>query len=390
MAISRRKFLKIAGVASAGIIAGAGITKLLLTHGEKPAAIPLLNAETTENKSALHEVMFYEKLADKKIKCTICPRYCVVAAGNRGYCRNKENQGGNYYTLVYGKTRGTPNIDPIEKKPLFHFLPKSRAFSFATAGCNFQCQNCQNWQISQSTPEEYPNEDWSPKRIVSYCSEKEIPVIAFTYSEPTVFYEYMYDTAKLARENKIAGVMISNGYINEKPLRQLCEQLSAVKIDLKSFSDDFYRKICGGQLQPVLNTLLTLKKIGIWFEIVVLVIPTLNDSDEELKKMCAWIKDNLGTDVPLHFSRFRKDYKLTDLPSTPVKTLEKAYSIAREAGLKFVYLGNISPHDSESTYCPNCKKVLIKRIGYETTVINLKKGKCASCQASIPGIWQAK
>jgi pyruvate formate lyase activating enzyme len=389
MVISRRKFLKTAGLASAGIIAGAGITKLLLTQNKPIKTSPIVNAALTDEKSGLHEVMFYEKLPDKKVKCTVCPRYCVVSPGNRGYCKNKENRDGNYYTLAYGKACSMA-VDPIEKKPLFHFLPSVQALSFAAAGCNFTCQNCQNWQISQSSPDELKNRDLSPETIIETCLEKQIPAIAFTYSEPTVFYEYMHDTAKLARERKIASVMISNGYINEKPLRQLCEQLSAVKIDLKSFSDAFYRKICGGQLRPVLDTLLTLQKTGIWLEIVVLLIPTLNDSEEELKKMCNWIKDNLGTEIPLHFSRFNPLYKLTNLPSTPAETMEKAHKIAREAGLKFVYLGNIAPHDAESTYCPNCKAVLIKRIGFNAAITNLKNGKCAACQATIPGVWAVK
>ncbi|MBI4834637.1 MAG: AmmeMemoRadiSam system radical SAM enzyme [Planctomycetes bacterium] len=349
----------------------------------------MINAESSDDKPGLHEAMFYEKLPDKKIKCTICPRYCVVSPGNRGYCRNKENREGIYYTLAHSKACSTA-IDPVEKKPLFHFLPGRRAFSLATAGCNFQCQNCQNWQISQSDPDKLKSQDLFPQTIVTICREKEIPVIAFTYSEPTVFYEYMHDTAKIARGNGIASVMISNGYINEKPLKRLCQELSAVKIDLKSFSDEFYRKICGGQLQPVLDTLLTLKKIGIWFEIVTLIIPSLNDSEGEIEKMCLWIKENLGTNIPLHFSRFTPTYKLTNLPQTPVSTLVKAYNIARTTGLNFVYLGNVSPHDYESTYCPNCKTTLIKRTAFDVKTISLKNGKCSSCQTSIPGVWQVK
>lgn len=387
MSISRRKFLQVTGMVGGGVLAGIGLTKLLSSNKTKQEPAPALTNKPVESKTGLREVMFYEKLSNNRIKCAVCPRFCIVSPGNRGYCKNKENQGGNYYALAYAQACSI-NRDPIEKKPFFHFLPGAQAYSLATVGCNFECLYCQNWQISQSTPEEIKNSYLPPQKIVDSCKEEKIPIIAFTYTEPTVFYEYMFDTAKLAKEKGIASVMVSNGYINESPLRQLCEQLSAVKIDLKSFSVDFYRKTCNGELQPVLDTLLTLKKLNIWFEIVVLVIPTLNDDIDEIKNMCKWIRDNLGTDVPLHFSRFSPMYKLNNLPPTPVSTLEKAYNIGQESGLKFVYLGNVTPHLAESTYCNNCKKILIKRTGYAINIDNLKDGKCTNCQTVIPGVWQ--
>jgi pyruvate formate lyase activating enzyme len=233
-------------------------------------------------------------------------------------------------------------------------------------------------------------EDLPPEKIVQICQKNNYPVIAFTYTEPVVFCEYVYETARLAKEKGIASVMVSNGFINEKPLLELCKQLTAVKIDLKGFSDDFYKKCCQGRLQPVLDTLLTLKKSNIWYEIVVLVVPTLNDAAEDLQKMCEWINKNLGDEVPVHFSRFTPLYKLTNLPPTPVKTLEAACQTARKAGLKFVYLGNATPHQWESTYCPKCEKVIIKRNGYVIEENNLKDGKCKYCQTTIPGYWTLK
>lgn len=369
---TRRELLK-AGVASAGLMALGGIS----------GGVVLGQSE----EASLKEVMFYEKQAGNKVKCLICPRACSsIPEGLRGYCGNKENQKGSFYNLAYAKVCSL-NIDPIEKKPLYHFLPGTGAFSLATAGCNFKCNYCQNWQISQATPEGIRYFYWPPEKVVKECQDKKVKTIAFTYSEPIVFYTYMYDTAQLAKAKGINSVMISNGSINEKPLRELCKQLTAVKIDLKGFREDFYRKICHGQLKPVLDTLLTLKDIGIWFEIVVLLIPTLNDSKQELTEMCKWINRNLGPDVPVHFSRFRPMYKLTNLPPTPVKTLEQAWQIALDCGIKFVYLGNVAGHPAESTICPSCKKTIIKRIGYKIQEGHIKSGKCGYCQAVIPGVW---
>ena len=237
------------------------------------------------------------------VKCRLCPHGCTVADGQRGICEVRENQGGKYKTLVYSRTVSM-NIDPIEKKPLFHFLPGTKAFSLATAGCNFDCKFCQNWQISQARPENLDSQYYPPDKIVEQAKQTECKTIAYTYSEPTIYYEYMYDVAKLGKEKGLRSVMISNGFMNEEPMRELCKQLSAVKIDLKAFTDKFYRETCSGDLKPVLHTLEVLKSLGIWYEIVVLIVPTLNDSEQENRDMCRWIVKTLGPDVPVHYSRF--------------------------------------------------------------------------------------
>ncbi|MBU0641480.1 MAG: AmmeMemoRadiSam system radical SAM enzyme, partial [Planctomycetes bacterium] len=299
---------------------------------------------------ARHAAQFWEHLPEKKVKCTLCPRECQVADVERGYCGVRENQGGAYQTLVYG-TLCSANIDPIEKKPLFHYLPGTLAFSIATAGCNIECKFCQNWQISQFRPEQVESTLTTPARLVSTCGAQRCLTIAYTYSEPVIFYEYMHDTAALARQQGIGSVMISNGYIQEKPLRQLCRHLTGVKIDFKAFTEEFYSEWCAGHLKPVLATLETLKEIGIWFELVILIIPTLNDSPDEIQQMSRWVVAYLGPNVPMHFTRFHPTYRVTNLPRTPVKTLERCREIALGAGVHYVYAGNVPMHPGENTYC---------------------------------------
>ena len=293
---------------------------------------------------------------------------------------------GAYYTLVHSRVCAL-NVDPIEKKPMFHFLPGTKAYSLATAGCNVECKFCQNWQISQYRPEQVESIKLTPEDVVKDAKTSGSKTIAYTYSEPVVFYEYMFDTARLGNDHGLKSVMISNGYIQEKPLMELCQYLSAVKIDLKSFTEKFYQETCTGELKPVLNTLTTLKKVGIWFEIVMLVIPTLNDSEKEFREMCAWIKENLGPDVPIHFTRFHPTYKIKNLPPTPVKTLEMARKVALDTGLHFPYVGNVPGHDGENTYCPHCKNIVIRRAGFSILENHLKGNKCKDCDQPIPGIW---
>ncbi|MCK4659325.1 MAG: AmmeMemoRadiSam system radical SAM enzyme [Phycisphaerae bacterium] len=336
-----------------------------------------------------HEARFWEKRDQKRVLCKLCPRECEVADVERGYCGVRENQGGSYQTLVYGALCSA-NVDPIEKKPLFHYLPGTTAFSIATAGCNIECKFCQNWQISQFRPEQVRSVEVPPKRLIAACRNRHSPTIAYTYSEPVIFYEYMYDTAALARTQGIGSVMISNGYIQEQPLRELCRHLTGVKIDFKAFSEKFYTDVCAGQLKPVLKTLETLKDIGIWFELVILVIPTLNDSPGEIKAMSEWVLKHLGPDVPMHFTRFHPTYRVTNLPRTPVSTLERCRKIALEAGVRYVYAGNVPMHPGGNTYCHNCQHELIKRVGFRVVSNNLRQGKCPKCDTAIPGVWSQK
>jgi len=337
--------------------------------------------------SPLKEALFYEKLKNNSVQCHICPRNCVIASKKRGFCGVRENQDGKLYALSYGKTVAV-HIDPIEKKPLFHFLPSTSAFSIATAGCNLKCKFCQNWSISQVKPEDIGYTYIEPADLIAQVVKSGAPSIAFTYTEPTIFYEYMLETAKLAKEKGIKNTMHSNGYINEEPLRQLCKYMDAANIDLKGFSEDYYSKVCEATLAPVLESLKILKEEGVHLEITNLVLPGYNDDLKTIKKMCVWIKENLGPETPLHFSRFYPMYKLLALIPTPVETLEKAKQIAMDVGLKYVYIGNVPGHPGENTYCPRCKKVVIERAGYMVSRIDLENGNCKFCGEKIEGIWK--
>jgi pyruvate formate lyase activating enzyme len=349
----------------------------------KPTALKA--AESGEFKP--HPARHWVKLPEERVKCTLCPKECQVADKERGYCGVRENIGGKYYTLVHSRLCSA-HTDPIEKKPLYHFLPGTTAFSIATAGCNMECKFCQNWEISQFRPEQINSHYINPVQVASIALREGARSIAYTYSEPVIFYEYMYDCAVEGNKRNIRSVMISNGYIQEKPMTELIDVLSGVKIDLKAFTEHFYKKYCDGELKPVLKTLELLKKKGIWFEIVVLIIPTLNDSLDENRRMAKWIKRNLGPDVPVHFSRFYPTYKIKNLPRTPVSMLEKIYSVAKEEGLNYVYVGNVPGHETGNTICPKCKKPVVKRWGYKIVEKNIDSaGRCKFCKTPIPGVW---
>ena len=378
--MDRRRFIK---CVSCGSIIAATQTKLV---PDLLGGLQNVCAFEYTNELASVEARHYTKLDEGGIECGICPRKCRITDLERGYCGTRENRSDKYYTLVYGKACAM-NIDPIEKKPLFHFYPGTDAFSLATAGCNVNCKCCQNWEISQQRPEQVQNIDLPPHEIVDICREQSIPNIAYTYSEPTIFYEYMYDTAELGQKHGIRSVMISGGYIESEPLKELLPHLDAIKVDLKAIRPEYYRDYVDGELQPVLNRLVQIKSAGKWLELVYLVLPTLNDSDAEFKELAQWIKTNLGADVPLHFSRFHPQYLLKHLPMTPTATLEKAVEISRAEGLQFVYLGNVPGHPAESTYCPACGKVVIERYGYQVNKQNLKGNACASCGHIIPGVF---
>lgn len=323
---------------------------------------------------------------DKIVYCELCPHGCILSPGDRGICRSKVNVYGKYYTVGYGNPC-TANIDPIEKKPLYHFMPNTRAYSIAVAGCTFRCLNCQNWTISQVQPEETNNLDMFPEVVVKNCLESNCDSIAYTYSEPMSYYDYMYDTAKLASSKGIKNLLISNGYINEKPLRRLAKHIHAANINLKSFKNEIYKKLNGGSLAPVQNTLKVLKDEGVWLEITNLVIPTWTDDFNMIREMCNWLVSSKLDNCPLHFLKFNPLYKLTHLPVTPVSTLEKARKIALDAGMKYVYLGNVPGNISENTFCPKCKKQIIERKGFYILENNLKKNCCKFCGETIAGVW---
>ena len=333
--MKRRNFIKTAGGAT--LIAGTG----LMNHAP-PLFLDLYALGGQENLSKV-EARYYKKHPDREIECLLCPRFCKLGDKERGYCGVRENIGGTYYTLVYGKACSILD-DPIEKKPFFHYLPNSKALSIATAGCNVNCKFCQNWEISQFRPEQIQNYDISPRQVAEYALKYKCPVIAYTYTEPIVFYEYMYDTSQEARKKGIRNVVITGGYINPEPLEDLIKVVDAIKVDLKAFSQDFYTSYVRGKLEPVLEAIKTVSKSNVWLEIVYLVIPTLNDNSNEIRKMSQWIMKEIGPDVPLHFSRFYPMYLVKNLPPTPVSTLEKAQKIALEEGLHYVYIGNIPGH----------------------------------------------
>jgi pyruvate formate lyase activating enzyme len=329
---------------------------------------------------------FHYTTNGRDVQCMVCPNRCYLRPGDRSVCRSKVNIGGKLYSLTYGNPCAS-NIDPIEKKPFNHFFPATWVFSIATTGCNFRCLNCQNWEISQRKPEEVRHHELFPADVVRITREKSIPSIAYTYSEATTYYEYMYDTARLAKKEGIKNVWVSNGYINKRPLEDLCQYLDAARIDLKSFDDDTYRRLNGGRLQPVLDALRLLHEKGVWLEIITLVVPGYIDKPEMIKRMCGWIARELGPNYPLHFTRFSPRYKLNRLPATPVRTLEQLRDIALAEGIRYVYIGNVPGHDACNTYCHNCHKLLIDRRGYTITKFNIDDGRCKFCKTTIPGRW---
>lgn len=372
--MKRRKFLKIS--AGAGIAAGWGM---------EPYLTDSYTLEDSSNLSKV-EARFYIKHPDREIECVLCPRLCKLGDKERGYCGVRENMGGIYYTLVYGKACAI-HSDPIEKKPFFHFLPGSKALSIATAGCNVNCKFCQNWEISQVRPEQIRHLDFPPSDVIKSAKKFHCPVIAYTYSEPIVFYEYMYDTSLEGRKEGIKNVVITGGHIQPDPLKELIGVVDAIKIDLKAFTQDFYSQYVRGDLQPVLEAIKIVAATHVWLEIVYLLIPTLNDNSRHLKNMCRWIVDEIGPDVPLHFSRFTPSYLLKNLPLTPVSTLEKARDIALKEGIHFVYIGNVPGHKAENTYCPQCKNIIIHRRGYQIQKTNIENQRCTNCNNLIPGVW---
>ncbi|MBW1735330.1 MAG: AmmeMemoRadiSam system radical SAM enzyme [Deltaproteobacteria bacterium] len=329
---------------------------------------------------------FYYTKRGSAVRCGVCPNRCLLNPGDRSVCRSKVNIGGKLYSLAYGNPCAV-HMDPIEKKPLNHFYPRSLVFSIATTGCNFRCLNCQNWEISQKRPEDVEHMELFPEQVVQEARRRKAPSIAYTYSEAITFYEYMCDTARLAREAGLRNVLVSNGYINRRPLIRLCRYLDGANINLKSFDNNIYRSLNGGTLQPVLNTFRTLHHEGVWFEMTTLVVPTYVDRPEMIRRMCGWILKELGPDYPFHLLRFFPQYRLTRLPPTPITTLEELRNIALEEGIRYVYLGNVPGHGGTQTYCHNCKKIVVRRKGYLIEELNIENRRCKFCGTEIPGRW---
>lgn len=344
------------------------------------------SSQTQPGSPFVVEAYCYERLLGDSVRCLLCPRKCTVANGGRGYCRVRENRGGRLYTLVHSRACSA-YADPVEKKPLFHYLPGSLAFSIATAGCNVHCRFCQNWRISQASPEQVAAEYLAPARVVELARRNRCLSIAFTYSEPTVFSEYVMDTAEAARRAGLRTIAVTNGCMTKEAVRTVYAHVDAIKVDLKAFSERFYRKVVGGWLKPVLDTLVTIRSMNKWLEVVYLMVPGLNDSDEEIRDLVKWIRTYLGADVPLHFTQFHPDYLLKELPLTPIANLERARATAIAEGLRYVYIGNVSPHPGEHTFCPRCTRRVIERCGMMTIRNLVRDGACPFCSQTIPGVW---
>jgi len=377
--MTRREFIRFSACAGVGAITAGAI----FGRGREGRAF----AQQSQTRIGYsHEAMFYENIDEHSVRCKLCPNECLLNNGQRSFCRVREPSGGKLYTMNYGQVCAR-HVDPIEKKPFYHFLPGSAAFSIATAGCNLRCKFCQNWDISQNAPEDTQNEILSCDSVVKGAQGNGCRSIAFTYSEPNVYYEYALDTAKLARENGVKAVYVTGGNINPEPLKLMLKHLDAVKVDFKGYGEDFLRVTCQEKLSTVLNTMKMIRDSGVWLEIVNLVVPTLNDDTQMVRELCVWVRDNLGADVPLHFSRFWPMYKLKNLPPTSLDTLVNSRATALSEGLRYVYVGNVEHEESNHTYCPSCKKVILKRLGYVIAENNVRGSACAFCGQKIAGIW---
>ncbi len=325
----------------------------------------------------MKKALFWSCLKGRKVKCELCPRFCMISEGKTGYCKVRQNQKGRLFSLVYGRPCSF-NPDPIEKKPLFHFAPGTQCLSLSTVGCNLECLHCQNWEISH--PEAIFGRELLPEEVVKYTRDNKLPGIAYTYTEPAVFLEYALDTMKLAKKAGLYNIWVSNGYINPEPAREAAKYLDAINIDLKG-DNGFYKKVCGvPDNKPVLEAMKLFKKAGVFLEVTNLIIPGYNDSEKQIKTLVLWVKKNLGPDTPLHFSRFYPCYKMENIKPTPEKTLNRAWGIAAKAGMHYVYVGNAPGHPKENTLCPKCGTIAIKRTGYH---IEYVRDKC-KCGEKIP------
>ena len=388
--ISRREFLtncaKLAPIiGGAGIVLSDPLWRGFLRYAD--LGVALAGNSLDEVMQSAPRARYWASLhKDNAVRCFLCPHNCVIGDGERGKCRTRANIKGGLRSLVYGRPVSI-HVDPIEKKPFYHFLPGAEAYSLATAGCPLQCKCCQNWEISQARPEDYQIPYTPAEKIARSASAGKARVVAFTYNEPTVFAEYMIDIARDAKKQGLRSAMISCGFVNEAPLAEMCKTLDAIKIDLKGYNEEFYRNVCGAELKPVLAGIKQIAKSRTHLEIVNLVVPTLNDSDKMLMGLINWVLGECGPDVPLHFSRFHPAYQMLNLPPTPVATLERARDMALSRGIHYPYVGNVPSHPGDNTYCPNCKKALIQRQGFFVIEMNIKNGRCKFCNRKIAGVW---
>jgi len=335
----------------------------------------------------MKEAMLYSPLEEGKVKCHLCSHRCVISPSKKGICGVRENREGTLFSLVFGRAISM-NVDPIEKKPLFHLFPGSTSFSIATVGCNFRCLQCQNHEISQMPVDEkiIDGSVVPPSKIVSLAKENRCRSISYTYTEPTIYFEYAYETAALASQEGIRNVFVTNGYMTEEALKTIQPYLDGANVDLKSYQEKFYKEMCGARLKPVLESLKLMKALGIWVEITTLVIPTLNDSEREFEEIAQFIL-SLGAEVPWHLSAFYPTYKLINLPRTPAATLHRAREIGMKAGLRYVYCGNIPGQGGENTFCPHCGRIVIHRMGFRVVKNDVAGGECHHCHAKIDGVW---
>ncbi len=336
----------------------------------------------------MHEAELWKPLENRRVQCHLCSHFCRIDEGERGKCGVRENRDGRLYTLVYDKVAAT-NLDPVEKKPLYHFLPGTMSFSFGTMGCNLSCLFCQNAFLSQTprTGGTIEGRKITPGELVAAALGSGASSISYTYSEPTIFFELMRDTAREAKQKGLKNIMVSNGFQSPQCLEELAPFIDAANIDLKAFTDDFYRKVCGARLEPVKKNLAHIRKLGWWLEVTTLLIPGLNDAESELRDMAAFLVAELGADTPWHLSRFHPEYRMTDRPPTPASTLAMAKRIGVEAGLRFVYVGNLGPNEQNDTLCPSCGALLVRRAGFSCGPVRLKNGTCPECGAAVAGVW---
>jgi pyruvate formate lyase activating enzyme len=325
----------------------------------------------------LHEARFWSTEGDRAA-CYLCPQHCKIAEGKVGICGVRQNVGGKLYSLIYGRASAV-HVDPMEKKPLFHFKPGQPILSLGSVGCNLRCLHCQNFDISQAKVNDFDLSRLSPEEVSHMTLANSCHAVAFTYNEPTIWHEFTFDACKAAKDHDISTVYVTNGFMEEAPLRELAPFLDAMNIDVKGFKEGFYHEVCKARLEPVLKTTSLALRLGVHIELTYLIIPKKNDSEEEMRDFCKWVSSELGQKVPVHFTRFHPDYMMSDVPATPLKTMHLAYRIAMEEGLQFAYLGNIGGDDGENTYCPKCKTLVIRRYGFAVEMLALKEGKCAKC-----------